>query len=203
MIDFTASANQYSFDTPAVPTPGVYCAVSMPAKSQFLAPATEAMDFQGTEASTYKTSSNHNQHLVQAVYTTTDTKSLPSPATPTFNSHSTHKTSNSNTFSAKLDGETAFKSILCDSSNQNINVLEKKPARDRPRDSRSLSRAEKRSESAKPYTRQGSKSRKCSQNISSQSMSSKNSKIYMSEPVHGVSVGGICADQGQPNCGIK
>ncbi|KAH3692287.1 hypothetical protein DPMN_194737 [Dreissena polymorpha] len=92
---------------------------------------------------------------------------------------------------------------MCDDSNPNIHVHEKKHARGRPRDSRSLSRAEKRSESAKPYNIQGSKSRECSQNRSSQPISSKNSNISMSEPMHCVSVGGICADQGQSNCGIK
>ncbi|KAH3850146.1 hypothetical protein DPMN_092552 [Dreissena polymorpha] len=92
---------------------------------------------------------------------------------------------------------------MCDASNPNINVHEKKPARGRPRDSRSLSRAEKRSESAKPYNRQGNKSREDSQNRSSQSTSSKNSNISMSGSVHCVNVGGICADQGQPNSGIK
>ncbi|KAH3700434.1 hypothetical protein DPMN_075410 [Dreissena polymorpha] len=61
---------------------------------------------------------------------------------------------------------------MCDASNPNINVHEKKPARGRARDS--LSRAEKRSESAKPYNRQSSKSRECFQNRSSQSVSKKN-----------------------------
>ncbi|KAH3879925.1 hypothetical protein DPMN_003836 [Dreissena polymorpha] len=60
--DWTASANQSYFDTPAVPTPGVDCAVSMSSNPQplapateapqLLAPATEAMDLQGNEVST-------------------------------------------------------------------------------------------------------------------------------------------------------
>ncbi|KAH3892846.1 hypothetical protein DPMN_016979 [Dreissena polymorpha] len=91
--DWTASANQYSFDKPAVPTFGVDCAVSMPAKPQPLPPATDAMDFPGNEASTEaavhipsvitpevtqtftlstdKTPSNQSQHLVHAPHVPT------------------------------------------------------------------------------------------------------------------------------------
>ncbi|KAH3699721.1 hypothetical protein DPMN_074681 [Dreissena polymorpha] len=60
--------------------------------------------------------------------------------------------------------QTALKSLVCDENNPNINLHEKTPARGRPRDPRSLTRAEKRTQSAKPYNRQGCKSRECSQN---------------------------------------
>ena len=101
--------------------------------------------------------------------------------------------------------DTLIKSVACDAINPNINLIAKTPARGRPRDPRSLTltRAEKRSQSAKPYNRQGSKSRECSLNRQQGlTASTINNAPVCNSTTHEDEVGvGGAQGQGQPSTG--
>ncbi|KAH3773504.1 hypothetical protein DPMN_174865 [Dreissena polymorpha] len=89
--------------------------------------------------------------------------------------------------------ETTVKSAICDASNPNLPTNVKVPARRRPRQAR----AEKRSQSAKPYYRDNS------QNRPAVKTAAKNSKTNLNSADSEQCVGGNPVEIEQVSCGLK